>query len=857
MTRGALADLRVIDLTDGVAGSFCAKLFADYGADVVKVEPPEGSLLRRKCAGAGNNGALFRWLNTNKRGITLDRARADDQVLFERLAAGSDVLIEDFTAEQRGNDALVRTLLALHPRLIVISITEFGLSGPFAARRGTTLTMNALTGFSRINQVDGEPYPEPSEHIYTQAGIVAWVTALAAIENRARTGTGQRADISVLESGVAVLTPQLVRHFLGFPIARPEKQLLRCKDGYLFILANQTRAWESVQIVLGLTELSEDPRFATVQLRTQNNRLLLEAIEQRAASCTRRELFDALSTLRGVCGMVLEPDELFEDPHLQERGYFRQLTGGSASAQVYPGPPFRGKTTPWRLAREAPTLGQHTSEILGQWLGADVAQMDTAGGAERHPALPARSNAPEAGSNRRHLPGNQAEAPEMESAGGTNAEVHQDDRPPPLVSAASGQAAPAPHRAPLDHVRVIDLSQAWAGAFATQILGDLGAELIKVEARRRPDPWRGGIDAFQHGVGTPGNRPYNRSPLTNSVCRNKLGITLDLGTERGRALLLQVVLTADVVVENFTPRVMKNFGLEFETLVKFRPGLIMLSMPAYGDSGPYSDFPGIGGSLEPMSGNSSLMGTPDGAPVNSGVMYPDPISGLLGAAAVLTALHARDRGEKGQYINLSQHEAMISLLGGVLTAAASGEQIGRQGDADPWVVPSRHYRCRDGRFAAISVTNDQDWLQFIESAGRSDLVSDSRYLTAEARLCHRAEVDEVVERWCAEHDAIRVEQILVHHGPAVGLVREIAEVAACPQLQARDFFRTLRHAELGEFQTAGLPWRLSDTPAVIRRGPPCLGQHSREVLTDLLALTDEDYEELERLGISGDRPPEL
>ena len=411
---------------------------------------------------------------------------------------------------------------------------------------------------------------------------------------------------------------------------------------------------------------------------------------------------------------------------------------------------------------------------------------------------------------------------------------------------------------PLEHVRVADLSQAWAGAFATQILGDLGAEVIKIESLRRPDPWRGGLAAYQQGKGQPGNRPYNRNALTNSVCRNKYGITLDLGADQGRALFLRLVAVSDVVVENFTPRVMSNFGVGFEQLRAVRPDLIMLSMPAYGDFGPYSDFPGIGGSIEPMSGNSVLLGPAAGPPMNSGVMYPDPIAALFGGGAVLTALHARRRGAPAQYLNLSQHEAMIALMGGMIAETARrGAPAERHGDADPAVVPSRNYRCRDGRFVAITAGDDGDWRTLTRCMDSPDLGCDPRYATRAGRVRRREEVDRIVGAWCADRDAGEVERRLAEHGLSVGLVRDMPEVAACPQLRSRGFFATVPHAELGAYETAGLPWRLSGTPAAIRRGPPCLGEHSRDVLRGLLGLTAEEIAELERAGITGDQPPGL
>ena len=209
---------------------------------------------------------------------------------------------------------------------------------------------------------------------------------------------------------------------------------------------------------------------------------------------------------------------------------------------------------------------------------------------------------------------------------------------------------------PLQHVRAVALTQAWAGALATHLLGDMGADVIQIEALKRIDPWRGGYrpdgvlsDYPDHD---PGARPYNRCARYNSVNRNKRGLTLDLATPEGKRLFLQLVQEADIVAENFASRVMKNLGLDYPALRAIKPGLIMISIPAYGSSGPYAPYAGIGGTVEPMSGIAALQGTPDGTPLNSGIMYPDPVGGLMGCAALLIALHHRHRTGEGQYIDL-------------------------------------------------------------------------------------------------------------------------------------------------------------------------------------------------------------
>ncbi|MBI2863100.1 MAG: CoA transferase [Chloroflexi bacterium] len=415
-------------------------------------------------------------------------------------------------------------------------------------------------------------------------------------------------------------------------------------------------------------------------------------------------------------------------------------------------------------------------------------------------------------------------------------------------------------RLPLEHIRILDLTQAWSGPFATQILADYGAEVVKVEARQRPDPWRGTSSSLYGGdiypADGPGARPYNRVFNANSVNRNKSGITLDLSRERGRDLFCRLVPFFDVVTENFTPRVMHQLGLGFAALSAIRPDLVMLSMPAFGGTGPYANFPGIGNTIEPMAGNSSLLGYEGGPPLNSGVMYSDAVAGVTGAAAVLTALRSRERAGRGQHIDLSQQEAMMAMLGPAIVAhSLTGEAPARQGNQDPQMVPHRNYRCRgDDQWVAIAVRNDQDWTRLSEAIGRPELAIDPRFAATDRRRENRTVVDLIIEGWTRERPAEGVEQVLMVAGVPVGKVRTMAEVHGCPQLDARRFIVAVDHPDAGRRRTAGIPVRLSRSPGAIRRPAPGLGQHSADILRRLLHLSDEEIAELIAEGITGDEP---
>ena len=253
-----------------------------------------------------------------------------------------------------------------------------------------------------------------------------------------------------------------------------------------------------------------------------------------------------------------------------------------------------------------------------------------------------------------------------------------------------------PERLPLEHVRATVLTQAWAGAFTTRLLADMGAEVIQIESLDRIDPWRGGYPPRTSGVypnGDPGRRPFDRNASYNSVNTGKMGITLDLNDDDARSALFELVSISDIFAENFSARVLPNLGLEYPVLRGVNPTVILLRMPAYGSTGPYSTYMGNGGTIEPMSGISSLLGYEGGPPITSGVMHTDPFSGAMATAALLIALHHRARTGEGQEIDLSQQETSIGLIADhVMSYTMSGSLPPRRGNYSDTMAPHNNYQ---------------------------------------------------------------------------------------------------------------------------------------------------------------------
>ena len=807
----ALFGIRVVDLSTGVAGPFCTKLFADFGADVVKIEPPEGDPAR----GIGplapgtslRDGGAFQYLNTNKRGVTLDFDSEVGRDRVRRLVSRADVVVESGAPGELARMALAyEDLIAVRPDLVMASVTPFGQTGPWRDYQSTDIVQYAASGLGYINGTpDREPLKEPGIQSEFHGGTSAFLGAMAALSYRDFRGVGQHIDVSTLEALTTVFAPQLLgamytgrspgRRTPGLPAG-----LLACKDGYVALNVRHQITWEHLWIFFGEPEIADDPRYATARDRRDRNLEVDRLIGPRLMRYTMQELLHGLSPLRINVGMTLDMAGLVDDEHIRARGSLIDVELGSGHTVNMPGAPFKMSATPWQVRRPAPALGEHDDDVF--------------------------------------------------------AELDESDASPAVAPSANVHEGALP----LEHVRAVVLTQAWAGALTTQLLADLGAEVIQVEALTRADVWRGGFPPHHRGTypdDEPGERPYDRNALFNAVNHSKLGITFDLNTEAGKSRFLELVSISDFMVENYAARVIPNFGLEYPALREVNPSIVMMRMPSFGASGPYSMYPGNGGTTEPMSGIASVMGYPDGQPINSGCMHTDSIAGVMGLGALLIAMRHRYRTGEGQEIDFSQQEAAMSFIADqIVEYTTTGKPPPRLGNGDRTMAPHSIYRCReDDTWVAIAVRSDAEWVTFCGLMGRDDLVLDVRFTKAEDRVRSADELDAAVAAWTGDRDPVEIAEFLQGHGiPAAAAIKGV-DVPNHPQHKARGYFETVDHPATGPYPIAGVPFRLSRTPGCIRWPAPTLGQHSELVLKQHLAVSDADYDDMVRDGITGTDPP--
>ena len=385
----------------------------------------------------------------------------------------------------------------------------------------------------------------------------------------------------------------------------------------------------------------------------------------------------------------------------------------------------------------------------------------------------------------------------------------------------------------LKGIRILDFSWVLVGPYATRLLADFGAEVIKVQPLM-PEA----EDKFSRGY-------------YNTWNRNKRGITLNLNNPEGVALAKRLVNISDAVVENFTPRVMANWGLDYDRLKKIKPDLIMLSLSTMGSTGRWRDYTGFGPTIQAFSGITFLTSFPGKPPLGLGTAYADHIAGLFACLALLGAVEYRRRTGEGQYIDVSQVEAMASLLGdAILDYQIEGREAEAVGNSSTEAAPHGVYRCKgDDRWCAIAVFTDDEWQGFKRALGNPPWAGDKRFATFSGRLKNKARLDRLVEEWTKKHTAEEAMALLQKQGVAAGAVQAASDLVRDPQLNGRGFFIELDHPGLGKTVSDAVPIRLSETPAKYSRAAPLLGQDNEYVYGELLGLSRGELTELKKQGI--------
>jgi benzylsuccinate CoA-transferase BbsF subunit len=417
-----------------------------------------------------------------------------------------------------------------------------------------------------------------------------------------------------------------------------------------------------------------------------------------------------------------------------------------------------------------------------------------------------------------------------------------------------------PERMPLKNYRVLDLSRIWAGPYCTKIFADMGAEIIKMESLSVYDSHRGpvsparGIAAYPDGE--PGEEPWNRNGWFNCLHMSKYGVTLELTEAEGRRVFEQLVSVSDVLIENFRQGSLERLGYTYDELRKHRPDLIYVSMPAFGNTGPWKGYLGYGIGQEQLSGMAHMTGYRGEGPMKSGINHGDPITGSHAAGVLMAALRHRRKTGKGMYIDVSQQESSVSLMGPeVLAYQMTGQEPERLGNRSRWYAPANSYPCAgEDRWVTIAATNQEQWESLAEAMDAAGMVDDPRFATAENRRDNHDDLDAVISEWTMHQEASEVTQKLQRAGVPAGPVLRGPDLLKDAHYKDRGTFVTVDHPQVGLKQYPGIPWRMSATPGIVRWPSPTLGQHNRDVYGELLGLTGQEIDQLEQTGIIGTKP---
>ena len=822
-----LDGLRVIDLSADVGGAFAARLLAVYGADVVLVEPPDGHAIRHLAphrARAEHNSATNRaeddpnasilaaYYHAGKRSITLDLDSSEDRAVLERMIAGADAVIESYAPgalAARGVD--LEALSEQHPALVVTQLTPYGQSGPRANWRATALTAAAAGGeMSLCGEPDREPLKTAGHQAYLQGGLHAFSATATALYAAAQSGIGDRIDLSLQEVQNATLEgagPSALTRgsdaTRGGNTGRANWGIHPCADGYIG-LAGMPRQSHSVYDCIEHPELKEDPLFNN-GWSPEANEVLQVLVPEWTMRHTASEIFELAVRYRTPFSMIPTPRELLEWPGLVETGFWQQVEHPLLGDHPLPAGPilFDGERG---TQRRAPLVGEHSEEL--------------------------------------------------------RAELEASSTP-----AATSHPAPATREveAPLAGLRVIDVTQVWAGPFATRFLADMGAETIKIEGPTFPDSVRGLGGSFDaDGV--------NRSSYFNEYNRNKRGLVINLQDPAGAEAVKRLIADADVFVENWSSGVAERIGLGYEELRAINPRLIYVSMPGFGHVGPDANRVGYGPTIEQMGGLVALQGYEGGPPHKSGISYGDPVSGTTTAGAIAVALRRRERSGEGCYVVVPQRDGIVGLIGEYLVAEGIGQPIPtRLGNRDLQYTPHNVYRTRDSeprrRFGlndelmgedvdtwlAVAVDSDEAW-QGLRSVIADARFDDPAYRQVEGRRAAIEAIDAVIADWARERDPEEAAAALQAAGVAASPVYTPLALTKDAHLEARGAFSTYDHIVTGVQRTTLPVWRFARRPITEVRGAPAFGQHNVEVLTELAGYSDAEIEAMSASGLIATAP---
>ena len=795
-------------------------LLADLGADVVLVEPPSGSAARSVGPFvAGREGdpeaSLWFWsYNRGKRSVALDLDDPRDQQRLRDLATSADVLIEsDAPGAMAARGLGPGDLAEVNPGLVYTSISAFGQTGPKAGWAATDSIISAAGQLSNVvGDEDRPPLRIPLDQCFLHASAEAAVGSLIALRERKRSGQGQHIDVSAQQAVTQATqsatlchlynSPELLRMSGGARLG-PFRVRLRspAADGYVSvtILFGESigpfgaRLFEWMHSEGGCADSDLEIDWINFVEGVITGRIPpteYERIQQVAADFTatrtKAELLEVALDKRLLIVPISTVADLVESPQYSERDFWRDIPTGGLDSLRYPGPLAKFSETPLDISAPPPSIGEHTDEVLAE-----------VGAAASVPVSEARVSA--AGSS------------------------HRD---PSL---------------PLADVKILDFMWVMAGPGSTRVLADWGATVVRVESSHKVEAART-IQPFLNDEAGADN-----GGLYQNMNAGKLGITIDISKPESRDLILDLVRWADVVCESFSPHALQDIGLSYEDLRAVKPDIIMASSCLFGQSGPLSSLAGFGTMGAAMSGFYEMTGWSDRDPAGVFGAYTDYVSPKFLSAALLAALDHRDRTGEGQYIDLSQAEASMTFLApAVLDYEVNSHLPDKLGNDHPVMSPHGVFASAgEDRWIAVACDNDDQWRALCGVVGAEGLGG----LGVDERRERADEIAELITAWTSQRDGVEAHDELQAAGVPAHAIADSAMMADDPQLEHRSHFRNVTHGTNGTMWVEGTRFVMSRSSDGISHGGPTYGEHTFEVLEQLLGYDPDRIAELAVAGV--------
>ena len=781
----ALTGIRIVELAESVAGEYCGKLLADFGAEVIKVERPgTGSPTRAMAPIIGDGGGpersvLFAYLNTNKRSVALDVTSADQLEQLHAIIATADAVIDDHPpswAEAVG-------FAERHPGVVSCSITPYGAQAPPELQNAKSLNVFHSSGWGYHTPSHPDtgkpPLKGPGRFLVDyDAGLDAALCVASSLFWRLHTGRGQCIDVSqqaVLVSRADCILGRFITGEVAPEHSRDDydqqgpASFFACADGFVYLYMTSTKHWLGLKKLMGqpdwLNEFDDDWLEFSVTPEK------VATFQRGFADWVRGLNKDAASDEAQRLGVPLVPvksaADLKNSPQYRHRGFFHDVRHPVLGAAAYPGVPYLLSASPARITSAAPALGQHTTEILD--------------GVATHRAVPAVQSP-------------QLKAPKTLRGG------------------------------PLQGVRVVELTKVWAGPYTGKLLAFLGAEVIKVESSGNPDEMRayGGTD-------------INHAPYFLSINPEVLSVELDLKSPADINRLADLIAASDIVVNNLRPGAMERLGLGYDQLRAIKDDIIAVSIKMWGNDGPLGYQTGYAPCFAALAGIASLVGYPGGPPLGTSMRYGDSTVGAAAAFAAVAALLHRDLTGEGQFVDVSAVETLSSMIGDcLLEQDLTGRQLVPEGNRDPDMSPHNCYPCSDGDWISIAVADDTQWRQLCDVLRATALADDARYATLADRLAHTDALDADLGQLTFGHDAAELAQRLITAGVPASKSATSLDVISDQLLWDRELYRFVSDHREGQRPILGAPWRMSAAEAEIARGAPNLGEHNEYVFDEIL-----------------------